>query len=220
MEVVLEASSFRSISRDTWSWSLASNGLFKVKILSNTIDDHLLADAVSNQGTLRNNLVPKKVELFVWRTLKKKSLPVRLELDKRGVDLNSVSCPLCDDDLESVEHAILFCKHAMEVWDRVFKWCDMGNLSYFTISEIFSNNGSTSMSGLGKKIWLALLWISAYYIWKNRNSLVFKGKRCIALVVFNEIQLISFEWISTRVKGKSMDWHTWLTNPSFYLNSS
>ncbi|XP_071726033.1 uncharacterized protein [Rutidosis leptorrhynchoides] len=92
---------------DSWKWSLAPNGLFSVKILSSLIDVQLLPINSHVHETLRNHLVPKKVELFVWRAIKKR-LPVRIELDKRGIDLHSVRCLVCDDDVESVDHCLIF----------------------------------------------------------------------------------------------------------------
>ncbi|XP_071695695.1 uncharacterized protein [Rutidosis leptorrhynchoides] len=82
--------------KDSWKWSMSSDGMFKVKILASVIDQHILPSSSSQHSTLRNNLVPKKVEIFVWRVLLRR-LPVRTELDKRGIDLHSVLCPACDD---------------------------------------------------------------------------------------------------------------------------
>ncbi|XP_071705025.1 uncharacterized protein [Rutidosis leptorrhynchoides] len=202
---------------DGWSWTLSHNGQFTVKDLSYIIDEQVLASSFSSQGTLRNNLVPKKLEIFVWRATKKR-LPVRVELDKRGIDLHSVRCPLCDDDLESLEHSLIFCKHAIEVWNRVYRWWGLGNFSNFSLHEILKGNASVPLSCLGKKLWQAVEWVCVYFIWKNRNNMVFRGKMWNAPVALNEIQLRSFEWISHRLKGKRIDWLTWLSNPQSYLS--
>ncbi|XP_071739493.1 uncharacterized protein [Rutidosis leptorrhynchoides] len=150
----------------------------------------------------------------------KKRLPVKLELDRRGIDLHSVRCPLCDDDLESVDHSIIFCEHALDVWDRVFNWWNMGNFSNFSLLEIFNGKGNNVMSSFGRKVWQALLWIAAYLIWKNSNNMVFQGKSWNGPVALNEVQIKSFEWISYRSRGRSFDWLTWLSNPSSYLTAS
>ncbi|XP_071740464.1 uncharacterized protein [Rutidosis leptorrhynchoides] len=206
-------------TEDKWKWSKTSDGDFKVKVLASEIDDFTLASSSSNESTLRNNLIPKKVEIFVWRALKRR-LPVRLELDKRGIDLHSVRCPLCDDDLESVEHTFILCKHALELWDRVFNWRNLGNFSNVTLQEIFAGNGPTSSSTFGKKIWQALVWTCAYLMWKNRNNLIFKGKGWNGPIALNEIQVKSFEWISQISKGKKFEWLMWLHNPSHYLSAT
>ncbi|XP_071719604.1 uncharacterized protein [Rutidosis leptorrhynchoides] len=111
---------------DTWVWNMATNGCFTTKKLSSIIDDRILGNRFNNIGeTLRNNLVPAKVSIFIWRVLKR-WIPVRTELDKRGIDLDSVRCPLCDDDVETIDHSLTFCRHAMDLWDRIYKWWGLG----------------------------------------------------------------------------------------------
>ncbi|XP_071704786.1 uncharacterized protein [Rutidosis leptorrhynchoides] len=62
-------------SSDKWKWVLSSNGLFTVKKLATLIDEHLLSPFIAPQETLRNSLVPKKIEIFCWRLMKKR-LPI------------------------------------------------------------------------------------------------------------------------------------------------
>ncbi|XP_071718111.1 uncharacterized protein [Rutidosis leptorrhynchoides] len=64
---------------------------------------------------MRNSLVPKKLKSSYGEQDFE-----REELDKRGLDLHSVLCPLCNDVVESEEHSLILCKYAMEVWNRVF----------------------------------------------------------------------------------------------------
>ncbi|XP_071728387.1 uncharacterized protein [Rutidosis leptorrhynchoides] len=203
---------------DRWVWTLDSDGLFRVKSLASSVDTRLLGSNGSSLCTIHNNIIPKKIEIFAWQTLKKR-LPVHLELDKRGIDLDSVRCPLCDDDLESVEHSIIFCKHALDIWDRVYKWWNMGSFSSFSIQEVLGDDSASYTSKFGMKVWLAVRWISAYLIWKNRNNKVFRGSNWTVPVAFNEIQIRSFEWISTRSKDRKLDWLVWISNPSSYLSS-
>ncbi|XP_071729199.1 uncharacterized protein [Rutidosis leptorrhynchoides] len=106
---------------DTWRWHLSNNGLFTTKELSILIDDKLLNAGTNCVETLRNNLVPKKVEVFVWRA-RRRRIPVLEELDKRGIDLHSLRCPVCDEDIETVEHSLIFSKHAYGVWAKVYDW--------------------------------------------------------------------------------------------------
>ncbi|XP_071739645.1 uncharacterized protein [Rutidosis leptorrhynchoides] len=120
LSVLLNAYTKLGINRDISYWYLASNGVFSTKKLSWLIDEKTLQDNRWRQPTLRNNLVPSKVEIFIWRVLKRR-LPVRTELDKRGINMDSVRCPICDDDVETIKHTMIFCAHSMDVWSRVFK---------------------------------------------------------------------------------------------------
>ncbi|XP_071718854.1 uncharacterized protein [Rutidosis leptorrhynchoides] len=218
LENLLRSISFNFNSQEAWKWSLANNGEFTVKKLSSLLDARILGNPYStSHKTLRNNLVPKKVEIFVWRALRMR-IPVRLELDKRGIDLHSVRCPVCDDNLESVDHALVSCRLASDVWNRVYKWWNLGSCSLSCVSESLQGRTSHSVSFLGKKNWQAVEWICVYYIWKNRNLEVFHKKASIVPVLVNEIQVKSFEWISCRLKGNKIEWLSWLSNPSLYLS--
>ncbi|GJZ45079.1 RNA-directed DNA polymerase, eukaryota, reverse transcriptase zinc-binding domain protein [Tanacetum coccineum] len=55
-----------------------------------------------------NKYLPSKVNISTW-TIKNRRLPTRLNLDKRGVDLHSIRCPICDDDIESENHLFVEC---------------------------------------------------------------------------------------------------------------
>ncbi|XP_071713354.1 uncharacterized protein [Rutidosis leptorrhynchoides] len=168
---------------------------------------------------LRNSLVPKKFEIFVWRLILKR-IPVRVELDKKGIDLHSMRCPICDDNLESIEHTFLFCSNAMDIWSRVYNWWGIGNFSNFGINEILRGNTSNvATSNFGGKMWQAIEWICVYYIWKIWNDKVFHGKTWSIPGSLSEIQIKSFEWVGHRAKKKKFDWLTWLNDPRIYLTS-
>lgn len=90
-------------------WNLREDGNFSVKELATMIDVKMLEQNNSMEETKRNKLIPLKVEIFAWRAAMKR-LPVREELDKRGLDLHSIRCPCCDDGVESVDHCLVLCK--------------------------------------------------------------------------------------------------------------
>ena len=56
--------------RDHWKWAIGEDGKFMVKELSRLIEDKILVSDNGAQETLWNKLVPKKVNIFVWRALR------------------------------------------------------------------------------------------------------------------------------------------------------
>lgn len=167
----------------------------------------------NGQDTIWNKLVPKKVNIFVWRALKGR-LPVRVELDRRGIDLDSVLCACCNDSVETCNHCIVTCDLAMSVWTKVFNWWNVGNVNVFTIDELFTHSGSVNVSSNLALLWQATIWTSGYYIWKERNARVFGKKTSSTNKLFQDIQLKCFEWIVRRSKRyNSIDWQQWLRDP-------
>ncbi|XP_071694857.1 uncharacterized protein [Rutidosis leptorrhynchoides] len=186
------------------------------KKLQGLLEDKFLLEGRGQRETIRNNLVPKKVNIFISRVLHK-PIPVLVELDKSGIDLNSVRCPICDDDVETIDHSLIFCTSAFDIWSKVYKWWGIGPYSNLSIHESFSGKLNISISELGMKIWQAVEWMCGYLLWKNRNNKVFKNKSWSGPSALNEIQILSFDWISRRIKNVQLDWYTWLVNPHSYL---
>ncbi|XP_071718805.1 uncharacterized protein [Rutidosis leptorrhynchoides] len=201
--------------KDSWRWTPGGNGMFTTKALSDMVTSIPIPTNDSNVETLHNKLVPKKFDVFVWRARKLRLL-VLVELDKRGIDLHSVRCPLYDDDIETVNHSLIFCKYAFEVWGKVFDWWGRGGIPYITVGDLFLNMGQTT-THVGKTIWQAVVWACSYLIWKNRNQIFFTNKSWNVPVALNEIQVKSFEWIAKRCKDQVIDWHNWINNPQIFV---
>ncbi|XP_071696483.1 uncharacterized protein [Rutidosis leptorrhynchoides] len=182
----LNGYSKQDIRADSWHWKLSSNGLFTTKNLTRLIDDAILQDGKTRHQTLRNNLVPLKVEVFMWRVLNRR-IPARTELDKRGIDL-----------------------------DSVYKWWNLGGVSNLSLNEAFQGKCNHALSLSGSLIWQALEWTCRYLIWRNQNHKVFSSKCWNGSTTLMEIQLKSFEWIASRYKKEKIEWLEWLSNPIKY----
>ncbi|GKC78534.1 reverse transcriptase domain, reverse transcriptase zinc-binding domain protein [Tanacetum coccineum] len=87
-------------------------------------------------------------------------LSVRVELDRRGVDLDSVLCPCCNNIVETCVHSLITCDLAMNVWDKIYKWWKVGIVNAFSIDEFFSSNENVNVYGSGsvhQSVWIPLL---------------------------------------------------------------
>ncbi|XP_071740621.1 uncharacterized protein [Rutidosis leptorrhynchoides] len=178
--------------------------------MSKLIDSITLVRENSAVETLRNRLVPKKVEIFIWRA-RRGRIPVRLELDKRGIDLHSVRCPVCDGGIESVEHILFSCQFAQDVWLKVLNWWGY-NTSIFGFDDIFNGTFGSLATDNKKFLWQAVCWIVCYLLWKNRNEKVFKNKIRAVPSLNLEIQTLSFDWLSRRQNWHKLEWHNWIKN--------
>ena len=95
-------------------WALQMNGEFTVRELTKMVEEKTLGVGSGVEATIWNKWVPKKVNIFVWRALKGRLL-VREELDKRGIDLDSLLCPSCGDVVELCSHCLVMCNFAMSI---------------------------------------------------------------------------------------------------------
>ncbi|GJX71271.1 RNA-directed DNA polymerase, eukaryota, reverse transcriptase zinc-binding domain protein [Tanacetum coccineum] len=205
--------------KDSWKWLLAENGIFSVKALTKLIEEKCI-DFGNNTGeTMWNKLVPKKVNIFMWRVGRGR-LPVRVELDKRGIDLHTLLCPSCDEVCETIDHSLVLCNEAMNIWGKVFEWWKIGNVNAFSTNEMFRYAGNGVIHSKYKPLWQAFVWTAGYYIWRNRNCRVFGKKVETTKNLFQEIRLRAFQWIHRRSKEYQVLREKWLEDPASCMDSS
>ncbi|XP_071709126.1 uncharacterized protein [Rutidosis leptorrhynchoides] len=201
---LISAFVFNCDKEDSWRCNLQPNGKFTTSTLRNLIDEKILPPSTLHAETMLNNLIPKKIGLFIWRASIKR-LPVRIELDKWGIDLDSLRCPTCNNDVKSVEHVLLKCPFAKDVWDRTFRWWNSESRGYFNIDEMFKGKRNLELPSSTSKLWQAIEWVCGYIIWQKRNEGVFQKKKANGPMTLHEIQVKSFELISNRSRKLKLD---------------
>ncbi|GJX89850.1 hypothetical protein Tco_0343176 [Tanacetum coccineum] len=103
-------------------------------------------------------------------------LSVRVELDKRGVDLDSVICPSYNNVVETYAHCLVTCDLDMSVWDNIFNWWKILEYSFqqgssfechvpsdigqFLLFELWSTVVTSSFIAVIPKIPDANTWLS------------------------------------------------------------
>ncbi|GJT76643.1 retrovirus-related pol polyprotein from transposon TNT 1-94 [Tanacetum coccineum] len=123
-----------SNNKDGWKWSLASNG-FSVASARKFIDEHILPYGLS--CTIWNRGVPIKVDVFMWR-LNLDKLPSMVNMERKGIDIDSLLCLVCGDHVENVDPLFFSCGMARELWRLLARWFDLDIPSVASIVEWFS----------------------------------------------------------------------------------
>ncbi|GJR88927.1 RNA-directed DNA polymerase, eukaryota [Tanacetum coccineum] len=103
-----------SSSFDRWVCSVSSDGDFSVKEVRNVIDELYLP--LQSESTRWVNVVPIKINIFAWRA-RRDCLPTRSNLIRRGVSLESSSCPLCLTGEKDVHHVFFRCSLSRAVFN-------------------------------------------------------------------------------------------------------
>ncbi|GJR34791.1 RNA-directed DNA polymerase, eukaryota, reverse transcriptase zinc-binding domain protein [Tanacetum coccineum] len=98
-------------------------------------------------------------------------LPVREELDKRGIDLDSILCPSCGDIVESCSHCLVMCNFAMSVWEKIFNWWK----SFIKI--VASGNLGVQIFYLERKKYASVQSLSLRLGWRERLAASRKDTR-------------------------------------------
>nr|GEV77472.1 hypothetical protein [Tanacetum cinerariifolium] len=87
--------------RDMWSWSLNGSGEFFVASIRRLLDDIRLSEVSFLTTWIK--AVPIKVNILAWN-VRLNSLPSRVNISRRVIDINSILCPICKREVESVNH--------------------------------------------------------------------------------------------------------------------
>ncbi|GJZ66870.1 RNA-directed DNA polymerase, eukaryota [Tanacetum coccineum] len=109
-------------SNDRWSWSLDGTGDFSVSSVRRHIDDHVLPSG--NKKTRWIKEVPIKINIHAWK-VSIDDLPTRFNLSRRGVEIDSIMCPLCDGHAESSSHLFFSCKNFCDTMQQVSRWWEL-----------------------------------------------------------------------------------------------
>ncbi|GJW31640.1 RNA-directed DNA polymerase, eukaryota [Tanacetum coccineum] len=84
--------------RDRWTWDLEGSGDFSVASVRKLIDDKRLPDVSSKTRWIK--AIPIKINVHAWK-VRLDCLPTRINISRRGIDIESILCPICDNAVES-----------------------------------------------------------------------------------------------------------------------
>ncbi|GJX54941.1 reverse transcriptase domain, reverse transcriptase zinc-binding domain protein [Tanacetum coccineum] len=98
--------------RDCVVSSLSTDGSYSVSFIQKHIDNCMIANSLPSTRWCK--IIPRKVNIFMWRLLLDR-LPHRLNLSSRGLDIDSILCPVCSEHVKSNSHAFFSCSAASNI---------------------------------------------------------------------------------------------------------
>ncbi|GJZ06340.1 RNA-directed DNA polymerase, eukaryota [Tanacetum coccineum] len=107
---------------DRHIWSLDSSEVYTVASMRKLLDDH--RSSLVSSTTRWVKYVPIKVNVFAWK-VKMNALPTRFNISRRGIDIESILCPLCDSGAESSNHLFFNCTVARHIFSKIVRWWDV-----------------------------------------------------------------------------------------------
>nr|GEZ96005.1 RNA-directed DNA polymerase, eukaryota, reverse transcriptase zinc-binding domain protein [Tanacetum cinerariifolium] len=119
-------------SKDRWSWDLNGLGEFSVASARRYIDNNRLPDISSKTRWIKE--VPIKVNVHAWK-VRINGLPTRCNISRRGIDIPSILCPLCETGVESSKHLFFNCSVVRAILRRVCIWWDVSYMALDSFDE-------------------------------------------------------------------------------------
>ncbi|XP_075649649.1 uncharacterized protein LOC142620109 [Castanea sativa] len=131
--------------------------------------------------------IPAKIWIFSWRACMN-ALPTKLNLNRKGID-TTVSCPICDQEAETIMDALITCDSARQVWDR---WVECPvNLSsaHLDVSDI-----ALKILADGTSKDLETFFVTSWSLWYSRNQVVFETNNQTPNQVWNFARRITQDY--------------------------
>ena len=197
-------------SRDRWVWSLEGSGDFTVASVRRYIDERYLPEVSTKTRWV--NKVPIKVNIHAWK-VKLDCLPTKLNISRRGMLLDSLSCPICGKAVESSSHIFFACHIVREVLRLVSCWWDVSFMEVSTYEEWLDWLVNLRLHSKNKQLLEGVCYIMWWLIWNFRNKIIFDQTPPSKASIFDEVVARSFNWCRYRCKA-SFSWIDWLKNPN------
>ncbi|GJR84160.1 RNA-directed DNA polymerase, eukaryota [Tanacetum coccineum] len=198
-----------SNSCDRWICDLTSDGVFRVNEVRNCIDDIFLPSQVIETRWVR--FVPIKVNIFIWRA-RQDCLPTRVNLVRRGINVDSCVCPICSSGEDEINHILFRCDLAQQVLRRICRWWELDPSDWNTFQEWYAWFSSIRFSSKSKSLLEGTFFVAWWHIWRIRNRIIFEGVLPRRSEVFDDIIFCAFNWCNNRCR-KVFSWEDWLKNP-------
>ncbi|GKB63831.1 RNA-directed DNA polymerase, eukaryota [Tanacetum coccineum] len=155
---------------DRWVWSLEGSSDFTVSSVRKLIDDVLLPEVTTKTRWIKAVLI--KVNVHAWK-VKLGSLPTRFNISCRGMDIESILCPICGNAVESSRHLFFTCRFSSELMRKISRWWDIDYMEISSFEEWLDWILNLRLSLKHKQILEGIYYALWWYIWSFRNKWIF-----------------------------------------------
>ncbi|KAK4274665.1 hypothetical protein QN277_017856 [Acacia crassicarpa] len=166
---------------DKLVWTNAQNGVYSVKAGYHISNEKVLSDGNKAGSSIvvasacwksiwKIKVIPR-VQHFIWRILNN-AVATNGALYKRRRSQNRI-CPICTDAVETVEHLFFHCPWTRCVWFGSSLGVKLDVVSILNFNAWWIQ--ISGMSSLDQHNLSLICWI-LWFIWKQRNNLVFDHK--------------------------------------------
>ncbi|GJU16865.1 RNA-directed DNA polymerase, eukaryota, reverse transcriptase zinc-binding domain protein [Tanacetum coccineum] len=174
------------------------------------LSDMMLTVTLFLCSGLMECFVPIKVNILAWK-IKIDGLPTRFNIPHRGIEIDSIICPLCDVGVESAGHVFFSCCLVRQIARKVCSWWEVEYTNVNSFIEWSNWLDSLRLRHKVKRMFQGVFFVVWWYVWFFRNKLLFEDKKSSKATIFDDIASSSYYWCKFRCKA-SFTWDDWLKN--------
>ncbi|KAJ9560860.1 hypothetical protein OSB04_006020 [Centaurea solstitialis] len=219
LEDLLNNMNFKTEGNDSWHWFLDPQGNFSVNKLSKLLQKQMRVTGSSNGGIKQwNPLVPIKINVFIWRMLHN-ALPSLINLQARGIQVESTNCVFCGLEREDLDHCLFRCCKVEVIWRKVWSWCKISAPRFDSVASFNNLLRFHGQDQVKTKIFHAISLVTLWAIWGWRNKVAHSDHdnivKCLQEDIFPSVQRLAALWIVNRSPKAEICWRQWALSPSF-----
>ncbi|GJS32258.1 RNA-directed DNA polymerase, eukaryota [Tanacetum coccineum] len=177
---------------DRYVWTLESDGVFSVASIRKEIDGNRFQDVSLPTRWVKS--VPIKVNIIAWK-VKSNALSTRFNISRRGMNIDSIVCRICNAGVESTNHIFFQCVVVRQIMRKISSWW---NIDYSDVNSyeewrvwLVSIRIQSKLKGVLEGVYYGLWW----YMWNFRNKLLFDKKIPEKALIFDNLVSSSFYWL-------------------------
>nr|GEW94367.1 RNA-directed DNA polymerase, eukaryota [Tanacetum cinerariifolium] len=148
---------------DRWFWALEGLGKFTITSVRKMIDEFMLPEVSSKTRWIK--AVPIKVNVHAWK-VKLVGLPTRLNISRRGIDIESILRLMCGKAIESTSHIFFTCQMSKEILRTISRWWDIDYMKISSYEEWLDWILNTRLSVKSKQLFEGV----CYVLWCHSRT--------------------------------------------------
>lgn len=193
---ILNTTVEHQLDRDTLFWKHEQSGDYSVRSAYKLLQLQKGVWNVNNNlsfwKTIWSTKAPPKALHLIWRAANN-CLPTKTQLREKHVRIDD-RCPVCDNGVESIIHALVECTVAAECW-HIFDTDLQVQLGMSFSDWLHANTNGQTMSRKAKMFTLC------WSIWRARNDLVWNRKRWSAMKIVAKAWEYLSQWNGAQARN-------------------
>ncbi|GJZ92710.1 RNA-directed DNA polymerase, eukaryota, partial [Tanacetum coccineum] len=171
---------------DRYVWSLENSGEFSVKSIRQVIDANCFP--VIHSATRWVKSVPLKVNIMAWK-IKMDGLPTRMNISRRGIEIDSIVCPICNSGAESSCHIFFQCNLVRQLARKISSWWNVDYVDVSSYEEWYTWLVSLRLQANLKAVFEGIFYCLWWSVWMFRNKILFEKDTPSQARIFDNIEI-------------------------------
>ncbi|GKA12844.1 RNA-directed DNA polymerase, eukaryota [Tanacetum coccineum] len=147
---------------------------------------HISFSGAINNGIFKA-LFRSRLTFLLGERARLDRLPTRSNLACRGIVMDSVLCPICGSDTETISHILFRCNLGVHIFRKICRWWEVDWLDVSSFDDWLEWFSAIRLSSKVKLLMEGVCMVAWWHIWAYRNKLLFDDSPPRQATLFDDI---------------------------------